>query len=1687
MWFADFVKNTAGFARPGEIDPALPALCHRWRVWRAQPDDDHVCQVSEDNVMPQLGRFGDVGRRACALLPLACAVFLSQSFAIAVPDASAQPPAPMAPPFVQQGEFSPLDGGAANGFGHAVAMSSDGLTAAVTAPSGVDVSGRLYILSQTTGGIWTLDAEFSGSQFGTPGTGLGEGVAVSGDGLTVAASVGLVAAGSTVRGVAVVRNVGGKWGIDATVMVPGATTLGNFGALPLALSNTGTTMVVGNAASADVLVYQRAGTWALSATLTSSVGKGIGWAVAVSAAGDRILASNGHGDVEAFAGAGNAWSAGQVLVQSDPSPPDASGVPTGSFGYAVALSADGGTAVVSDPAHNGGAGAVYVYLDNGGFVQEAELTSSAPAANDLLGFSVAVDGTGATVVAGAPLAGDGTDSRRSARVHGSERRLGRRCQRRRSARRRRRQRLQLFRSGRRHLRRLQLLAGRGTTRPVGLDRSVSLHGHRHRQARRVRWHFLLLRAAAGDDDRAHHRPPARHHQPAGHAQRHRQFVVYARRRRRDLPECWHGHPGLRSDPYTNNGIALCQTTPITLGTFSITALYSGDGGYDGSTSPVVNLQVITQPVITGVVAPAAVNVSYVTGFGGTGGTAPYTFSLSGTLPAGLSWSPAPSNLIEGVPTQANSVANVTVTMTDSSVPPAIVNRTIQITVSAGAHPPLLIITTVPSGVTGAGYGVGFQALGGDSSAHVWSLANGTTLPPTLSLASNGNLSGRLPSTPGAVTFDVQVANLSGLTPPVVQSFTILVLPAIPPTPLAPTAPVASIAGAPSASAIVTWTAPTNASDAAVTSYTVTSSPGGISVGTPTAISLGGGPIPTSAVVRGLTPGVAYTFTVTASNNAQLTSATSVPSNAIVAVAAFPANSAQFTSHSGGTFASAATPSGSVTADAVGLGTVIVADYPDSPYATLPSAQSFVDVKTLAGSAFTSVTITVCGGAAASDLEWWNANAAAWQPVAPPPIVTGTCAQFTVTAASTPNLTQLAGTPFALLASPTILLPPVAAGQLNPPAAGNSIRWAATVALSGDGKTALVGAPGAIGTAGPAAVAVLSDASGTWQVQSFIRAPALTNLAPGTVGPVFASRFADQVVLSSDGSTALVTATTSLGPGQGVRDDPQGATFVYHQTGGVWTQQAELSEPFAGTGLAYYEANVGLSSDGTTAFITQPLADRVWIYTATNGVWSNQAILTPSDPEANDGYGAAAAISADGNTLVVGAWQHQSPNPIFAGNISGTVYVYTRSGSTWTQTAELLPQAPDPLSPAIDLGYHVAVSGDGTTVFATEWGYHSLASQKGAVAVFVSRDNWTTSTQTTLLVSPDVGEDANDQFGAGIAVASGGQTLLISDQGAMVWMFVADHGGWTAHGVLRPANITFNPAIPQSDPEFGTACQVDPTTGVCYDQPGPEPIALSGDGNTLAVGAQSSNSFATDFDGYLYLYGVGSPPGEAAPVVPQYATPTVTSVSPASGAAAGGTPVTLTGTNFSKVAGATIFAFGVGNLATAVVCATATSCTAVTPAGTAGTTVDVIATVVTSSSAANPPGDQFSWTAVVSVLTLTGVMPASGAAAGGTPVTITGTGFSTAAGATMFAFGTGKLATAVVCATSTSCTAVTPAGAGGTTVDVIATVGASSSAANPPGDRFRWRAGRTRDGDDRDDDDRRKRDGESPLRMSETSR
>ena len=164
-----------------------------------------------------------------------------------------------------------------------------------------------------------------------------------------------------------------------------------------------------------------------------------------------------------------------------------------------------------------------------------------------------------------------------------------------------------------------------------------------------------------------------------------------------------------------------------------------------------------------------------------------------------------------------------------------------------------------------------------------------------------------------------------------------------------------------------------------------------------------------------------------------------------------------------------------------------------------------------------------------------------------------------------------------------------------------------------------------------------------------------------------------------------------------------------------------------------------------------------------------------------------------------------------------------------------------------------------------------------------------------------------------------------------------------------------------------------------------------------------------------------------------AAPTVTKITATAGPLAGGTKLTITGTNLAK---ATEVLFG--DTAARITRESATRIAVVAPAGTAGT-VDV--TVVTAGgTSATSPADEFTYAAAP---TITELSPATGPISAGTSVTITGMNL---ANATEVLFGDKR--GQITSDTGTQIVVVAPAGAAGVVNVKVVTAGGTSAASRP---------------------------------------
>jgi hypothetical protein len=319
------------------------------------------------------------------------------------------------------------------------------------------------------------------------------------------------------------------------------------------------------------------------------------------------------------------------------------------------------------------------------------------------------------------------------------------------------------------------------------------------------------------------------------------------------------------------------------------------------------------------------------------------------------------------------------------------------------------------------------------------------------------------------------------------------------------------------------------------------------------------------------------------------------------------------------------------------------------------------------------------------------------------------------------------------------------------AAAGDTNQGGSVALSSDGNTALVGTGPDERGAGAAWVFTRSGMTWTQQGPKLVGTGAVGNAAQGA-----------GVALSSDGNTALVGGPND----NNTSYDPVGAAWVFTRSGTTWTQQGPK---LVGTGAAYADeqgASVALSGDGNTALVSGSLgngAGAVWVFTRSGKTWTQQGPKLVGTGAAGDAdQGTSVALSSDGNTALVGG-----PSDNTHGyNSVGAVWVFTRSGKTWTQQGRKLVGSGAAGDAA--QGGSVALSSNGNTALVG-----GSIGPVGAVWVF-TRSGVTWTQQGPKLVGTSAVGRASQ--GSSVALSGDGDTALDGGTGdnhsaGAAWVFV----------------------------------------------------------------------------------------------------------------------------------------------------------------------------------------------------------------------------------------------------------------------------------------------------------------------------
>jgi HJR/Mrr/RecB family endonuclease len=241
-----------------------------------------------------------------------------------------------------------------------------------------------------------------------------------------------------------------------------------------------------------------------------------------------------------------------------------------------------------------------------------------------------------------------------------------------------------------------------------------------------------------------------------------------------------------------------------------------------------------------------------------------------------------------------------------------------------------------------------------------------------------------------------------------------------------------------------------------------------------------------------------------------------------------------------------------------------------------------------------------------------------------------------------------------------------------------------------------------------------------------------------------------------------------------------------------------------------------------------------VFVRTNNAWSQQAYVKASNTGVDDQFGEMVALSADGSTLAVGVRREDSAATGIGGDQAddaekdaGAMYVFIRTNNAWSQQAYVKASN---TGAGHWFGRAVALSADGNV----------LAAGGGGAAYVFERTNNVWSQQANFKAS---NTESGDGFGSRLALSSDGYTLAVTAPGEA--SSATGIGGDQADNAAKNSGAAY--VFVRMNNAWSQQAYVKASNTAAGDYFG-DAVALSGDGNTLAVGASWEDSGAIGING-----------------------------------------------------------------------------------------------------------------------------------------------------------------------------------------------------------------------------------------------
>jgi hypothetical protein len=487
---------------------------------------------------------------------------------------------------------------------------------------------------------------------------------------------------------------------------------------------------------------------------------------------------------------------------------------------------------------------------------------------------------------------------------------------------------------------------------------------------------------------------------------------------------------------------------------------------------------------------------------------------------------------------------------------------------------------------------------------------------------------------------------------------------------------------------------------------------------------------------------------------------------------------------------------------------------------------------------------------------------------------------------------------------TLSVPPLQEVYLKAANPLNFAELGASMAISSDGSTLVVGAPfeqsDALGINGDGGMgegvnegaayvfvrAAGSDGGAVWTQQAYLKASQDSYM------------FGSAIALSADGNTLAVAAAEEPG-----LETPNGGVYLFIRTGTTWAQQQHLQDTDA-TATQFGTA-IALSGDGSTLAVgasgdssaatgidgdagqsggTAGSSGAVYTFTNTGGEagspWVKQHFIKAPNTEPSAYFGGAVALSSDGSTLAIGAYGEASPAIGLNGNEAdasapgaGAVYIYLREGTGWSATPTYVKASNTAAGSAF--GAALALSADGTVLAIG-------ASSESSASVGINSDGGTGAANNagsayvysfvgaawayppTYFKAQNTQQEAN--FGSAVALSSDGGTLVVGaphenslatgvnppDAGVgvftssgAVYLFSRRGAAWTQQAYVKPPFLDYSNSDNPED--FGVSVSLSPSGSILA-------VGATGDPTTSGInGGEDDASAQLSSVGAVHVY------------------------------------------------------------------------------------------------------------------------------------------------------------------------------------------------------------------------------------------